>query len=86
MGLYDSPELRRALFGHAMNDEGTPRMNGRDYIAQGRLTDKAGDVVAEAGETCERVSAQSLTWLAEQGLIRPIDHVTVRADAAQIDE
>lgn len=29
-------------------------------------------VVAEAGETCERVHPPSLTWLLEQGRIRPV--------------
>lgn len=47
-------------------------MNGADYIAMTRLTNKAGDVVlAEYGETCERVPEASLPWLIEQNLIVP---------------
>lgn len=46
-------------------------MNGADYIATQRLTDAAGAVVAVEGETCERVPAESLPWLAEQGVIVP---------------
>jgi hypothetical protein len=47
--------------------------DGRQYIATQRLYRKSGDgklfVVAEPGETCERVSPQSLGWLLAQGRI-----------------
>lgn len=47
-------------------------MNGIEYVAMVRLTNKAGDVVfAEYGETCERVPEASLPWLADQNLIVP---------------
>ena len=46
-------------------------MSGKDYVAQTRLTDRAGEVLAEVGETCERVPASSLLWLVDQGLVIP---------------
>lgn len=44
-------------------------MNGNEYRARVELTNAAGEIVAAEGETCERVAASSLPWLAEQGLI-----------------
>jgi hypothetical protein len=44
-------------------------MNGADYVATVRLTNKAGDVLAMPGDTCERVPDESLPWLFGQGLI-----------------
>ncbi len=46
-------------------------MSGSDYIAAVRLTNKAGDVLAEPGQICVKVPAQSLPWLLEKGLIVP---------------
>lgn len=46
-------------------------MNGNDYIAVRRLSDKQGRTLADVGETCERVPAESLGWLAERGWIKP---------------
>ncbi len=43
------------------------------FRATVQLTDLAGHVLAEIGETCERVPEQSLGWLQEQGLIVPIE-------------
>lgn len=54
-------------------------MNGKDYVARVALTDKAGQVVAAEGETCERVSASSLPWLIEQGLIVPAKAAPAKA-------
>lgn len=45
-------------------------MNPADFVAVVRLTNRAGDVLAAAGASCERVPADSLGWLLEQGLIR----------------
>jgi hypothetical protein len=42
---------------------------GKDYVARAKLWNKAGVIVAEPGETCERVPAESLWWLVEQGYI-----------------
>jgi hypothetical protein len=62
--------------------DATPRLNGADYVATVRLTNKAGDLVfADAGETCERVPPRSLPWLLEGGQIQPVEH-TMPADAA----
>lgn len=46
-------------------------MNGANYIAQVRLSTKQDELLALPGETCDRVPASSLPWLAEQGLIVP---------------
>lgn len=46
-------------------------MTGKDYVAVVVLSNKDGAVVANVGETCERVNRGSLGWLAEQGLIVP---------------
>lgn len=51
-------------------------MNGADYVATVRLSTKENLTLAEPGQTCERVSASSLGWLAEQGLIVSIAPVT----------
>jgi hypothetical protein len=46
------------------------QINGADYVAVVRLTNKGGDVVfAAEGESCDNVPAQSLPWLIEQGLV-----------------
>jgi hypothetical protein len=44
-------------------------VNGADYIAKVRLSTRADETLALPGERCDRVPAQSLPWLAEQGLI-----------------
>lgn len=44
---------------------------GWHFRAETRLTTKAGEVLAEIGESCERVPETSLAWLREQGLIVP---------------
>lgn len=46
--------------------------DGAGYLAKTRLTTPSGDVLANEGETCERVDPSSLGWLAEQGLIVPV--------------
>ena len=55
---------------------------GKDYIANERLTNRQGDVLAEPGDRCDRVSPESLTfcrpgsktpWLLEGGHIRLAD-------------
>ena len=45
-------------------------MNGSDYVAVVRLTNKAGQVLAMPGETCERVPVTSLAQLAINGDIQ----------------
>lgn len=47
-------------------------MKGSNYRAKVELTNKAGDVLAAVGETCERVPDVSLPWLLEQQLIEPV--------------
>jgi hypothetical protein len=46
------------------------RLNGADYVAVKRLSNLANETLAEEGQTCEAVPAESLVWLKEQGLIR----------------
>jgi hypothetical protein len=46
---------------------------GSDFVANERLTNKAGAVLAAPGETCERVPAASLGWLESGGLIRRVE-------------
>ena len=45
------------------------KVNGGDYCATTRLTNRDGDVLAEVGQTCEKVPAESLGWLIDQNLI-----------------
>jgi hypothetical protein len=45
------------------------KVNGGDYAATTRLTNRDGDVLAEVGRTCEKVPAESLGWLIDQSLI-----------------
>lgn len=45
-------------------------MKGSEYVAVVRLTDRAGAVLAAAGETCERVPATSLDGLLRNGDIK----------------
>lgn len=47
----------------------TKTLSGSDYIAKVRLSDKENNTLAEEGETCEKVPAESLPWLAKQKLI-----------------
>lgn len=51
----------------------TRRLNAPIYIAQVQLTTKAGERLADVGDTCEQVPASSLPWLIAQGLI--VEHV-----------
>ena len=45
---------------------------GSDYKATRRLTDRAGEVLANVGETCDRVPADSMGWLIEQRIVVPL--------------
>ena len=44
-------------------------MNGVDYVALRRLSDKADETLAAVGETCDRVPASSLPGLLASGKI-----------------
>ena len=50
-------------------------MTGAYYVARARLSDKAGETLADVGETCDRVPDSSLPWLLESGLIEPFGPV-----------
>lgn len=63
----------------------TAPVPGSDFVANERLTNKAGDVLAVAGETCERIPAASLGWLESGGLIRRVER-PVRKPAAEEKE
>jgi hypothetical protein len=56
-------------------------MTGKDYVARTTLWNRAGDVVAEVGETCERVDPNSLGWLLADGHITPINAMPVKVKA-----
>lgn len=47
-------------------------LTGADWRAAVRLTTKDRIVLAEIGETCERVPVVSWPWLIEQELMRPL--------------
>lgn len=44
-------------------------MNGADFVAVVRLSNRENETLALPGETCDRIPASSLAWLAEQGLV-----------------
>lgn len=54
-------------------------MNGADFIATVRLSTLKNETLAAIGETCERVPASSLGWLAAQGLIQQAPQATPKA-------
>ena len=47
-------------------------MNGKDYRALRRLSDRADNTRADVGETCERVPAADLPALLASGKIEPL--------------
>lgn len=46
-------------------------LDGKDFVARARLSDRADNTIAEVGDTCERVQASSLPWLLAGGYIAP---------------
>jgi hypothetical protein len=44
-------------------------VNGRDYVALVRLSNKDDEALADVGERCDRVPPSSLPWLLETGRI-----------------
>lgn len=54
-------------------------MRGIDYVAVQRIYNKVGTVMADVGETCERVAEVSLSWLEEKGAIRHVSEHTATA-------
>ena len=44
----------------------------KGYVATVRLTDKAGAVLAEVGQPCDKVPDSSMAWLIEQQLVVPV--------------
>jgi hypothetical protein len=47
-------------------------MTGREFVAVRRLSNAADHTLADAGETCERIPAESLPALLASGKIRPV--------------
>ncbi len=47
-------------------------LQGHDFRARVELTNKAGETIADVGESCARVNPASLGWLLEQRLIERI--------------
>ena len=56
----------------------TDELRGQDYYALRRLSDKTDVTLAEVGETCERVPAESLAPLLASGHIARVE---LREDA-----
>jgi hypothetical protein len=48
-------------------------MDGMDYRALVEITDAAGVVLAQPGETCERIAEPALIWLVAGGYIEPVE-------------
>ena len=48
-------------------------LNGQDFRAVTRISNKANETLANPGETCALVSADSLEWLLECGAIERIE-------------
>jgi hypothetical protein len=46
------------------------KLNGADFVAVVRITNKPGDVLAAIGESCAKVPEKSLGWLEKSGRIR----------------
>lgn len=44
-------------------------MDGKDYVARVRLSTRTDETLADEGQSCAAVPAESLPWLLEQGLI-----------------
>lgn len=57
-------------------------MNGKDYIAVTRLSAPDDETLAAPGESCERVAAESLPWLLEQGYITPAPAAAAESEDA----
>lgn len=55
-------------------------MKGSDFVAVRRLTNKAGEVLAAVGATCERVPEASLAALEARGAIRRAEGQPATAD------
>lgn len=51
-------------------------LDGRQYRAVRRLSTKGDLTLAEPGETCERVPAESLPWLLSEGKIVPVNQIS----------
>jgi hypothetical protein len=45
-------------------------MNGAEFVAVRRISNKANDTLAAVGERCHRVPAEALGWLEAKGAIR----------------
>ena len=58
-------------------------MNGADYIALTRISNRKNETLAATGETCERVPAESLGWLFGDGLIQYTPRVEVSPPPAR---
>ena len=45
-------------------------LKSSDHVAVDRITDAAGDVLAQPSDTCDRVPQEDLAWLLEYGHIK----------------
>lgn len=63
--------------------------DGKDYRARVNVSNTAGDVIAAAGECCDRVDASALEWLEacgaverlEAGTWHPVGDIAVAAES-----
>ena len=51
-------------------------MTGKDYVAKTTIWNKEGEIVADIGQTCERVAPESLGWLLAGGHIGAVEPKT----------
>lgn len=61
-------------------------MNGRDYRALRRLSTRDDETLANVGETCERVPAESLPALLASGKIAPVTPSQTRDAATDTED
>lgn len=59
---------------------------GKAWRAATRLTAKDKTLLADVGQTCERVPDTSLPWLIEQELVRPLDCTCPGVPRLQADD
>ena len=62
-------------------------MTGKDYVAKTTIWNAKNEVVADIGQTCERVAPESLGWLLAGGHIAPgAGPAPIRMSTPLIDE
>jgi hypothetical protein len=62
---------------------GVAELQGKDFVARVRLSDRRDTTLAVEGQTCERVPASSLAGLLADGAIAPVEPKAFAPDAVQ---